>query len=589
MTATFGKLDGDTLRLEPGMNWIVAPNEWGKSTWCAFLVAMFYGIDTRERSGKDTLAVKERYAPWSGKPMEGLIRLEYQGRDITIARRTKGRAPLGQFAAFETQTGLPIRELTADNCGQILLGVEKSVFQRSGFITLKEMPVTADEALRRRLNALVTTADESGEGDKLAEKLKELKNRCRYNRTGLIPECRDRLEELKDQLRQRQALDTQLAAAQKREAECVRELEQLECHQSWLDHRRGQSAGQRLQQALDADAAAGKRLEEKTKESRSWLPRQELEARLLVQEQAVRPRKAGWIFLLLAVLALTVAGGCALYERWEVAAAALAVMLALAVIGVIQQLRCSRAEKKMEQRLHQREQWLKELSAWDELERCRMEAEQARTVVRTLRGVTQAVPKPEQPDPMELDEEQTRLAFAQAQERLRQLRQLRGEALGRMERLPQVQAIEQQIDQTRRRLGELERTYTALGYAQKALEEAIQALQRRFAPRIICRAEEFLSRLTRGRYTELQLSQELKLTVTAADEVAGRSCLWRSDGTADQMYLALRLAVWEALMNGGPLVIDDALVRFDKHRLDAAAALLEELAKEHQILVFSCR
>ena len=65
MTATFGQLDNRTLRLEPGMNWIVAPNEWGKSTWCAFLVAMFYGIDTRERSGKDTLADKERFAPWS--------------------------------------------------------------------------------------------------------------------------------------------------------------------------------------------------------------------------------------------------------------------------------------------------------------------------------------------------------------------------------------------------------------------------------------------------------------------------------------------------------------------------------------------
>ena len=40
MTATFGKLEGDTLRLEPGLNVISAPNEWGKSTWCAFLTAM---------------------------------------------------------------------------------------------------------------------------------------------------------------------------------------------------------------------------------------------------------------------------------------------------------------------------------------------------------------------------------------------------------------------------------------------------------------------------------------------------------------------------------------------------------------------
>ena len=66
MTATFGKLEHDTLTLEPGMNIIHAPNEWGKSTWCAFLMAMLYGLDTRSKTTKTALADKERYAPWSG-------------------------------------------------------------------------------------------------------------------------------------------------------------------------------------------------------------------------------------------------------------------------------------------------------------------------------------------------------------------------------------------------------------------------------------------------------------------------------------------------------------------------------------------
>ena len=56
MTATFGKLEHETLTLRPGLNIIEAPNEWGKSTWCAFLIAMLYGIDTRERTTATTLA-----------------------------------------------------------------------------------------------------------------------------------------------------------------------------------------------------------------------------------------------------------------------------------------------------------------------------------------------------------------------------------------------------------------------------------------------------------------------------------------------------------------------------------------------------
>ena len=91
MRATFGKLEHETLTLEPGLNVIQAPNEWGKSTWCAFLCAMLYGLDTRAKSTRGTLADKERYAPWSGSPMEGRLEVEWQGRDITIERRTRGR------------------------------------------------------------------------------------------------------------------------------------------------------------------------------------------------------------------------------------------------------------------------------------------------------------------------------------------------------------------------------------------------------------------------------------------------------------------------------------------------------------------
>ena len=108
MTATFGKLEHQTLTLEPGLNIIHAPNEWGKSTWCAFLVAMLYGIETRVHSTKAALADKERYAPWSGSPMSGRIDLNWNDKDITIERRTKGRSIFGEFRAYETSTGLPL-------------------------------------------------------------------------------------------------------------------------------------------------------------------------------------------------------------------------------------------------------------------------------------------------------------------------------------------------------------------------------------------------------------------------------------------------------------------------------------------------
>ena len=150
MTATFGKLSRRTLSLEPGLNVIEAPNEWGKSTWCAFIMSMLYGIDTGARTKTGYLADKEHYAPWSGEPMSGSMELLWNGREITLERRNKGRTPLGEVKAFETHTGMPVPELEIAAPGQVLLGVERSVFARAGFLKLSEMPVTEDEALRRR-------------------------------------------------------------------------------------------------------------------------------------------------------------------------------------------------------------------------------------------------------------------------------------------------------------------------------------------------------------------------------------------------------------------------------------------------------
>ena len=262
MTATFGKLEHETLSLKPGLNIIHAPNEWGKSTWCAFLMAMLYGLDTRAKSTKTALADKERYAPWSGSPMSGRIDLHWQGRDITIERNTRGRIPMGVFRAYETETGVDVPELTAANCGQLLLGVEQSVSRRAGFIRLSDLPVTQDEALRRRLNALVTTGDESGDGDRLEKELRELKNRCRYNRSGLIPQAEAEREDLEDKLEELDALEGQCRKLKIRLDEVKEWLGQLENHRDALVYAAAEEDAKRVAEVRNLrDRAEEKRLQ----------------------------------------------------------------------------------------------------------------------------------------------------------------------------------------------------------------------------------------------------------------------------------------------------------------------------------------
>ena len=157
MTATFGKLEKAKLELEDGLNILEGPNEGGKSTWAGFLRAMLYGIDTRDRDKKGHLAEKNRYLPWSGSPMVGEIILEWQGHDITIRRSKKGANPFGAFTAVYTGTEDPVPGMTGDNCGELLTGVSRDVFERSAFIGQNGMGVTSTPELEKRVAALVSS------------------------------------------------------------------------------------------------------------------------------------------------------------------------------------------------------------------------------------------------------------------------------------------------------------------------------------------------------------------------------------------------------------------------------------------------
>ena len=58
MKAAFGQLQGDSLKLGPGLNIIQAPNEAGKSTWCTFIKTMLYGLNTSQRDRAAVLSDK---------------------------------------------------------------------------------------------------------------------------------------------------------------------------------------------------------------------------------------------------------------------------------------------------------------------------------------------------------------------------------------------------------------------------------------------------------------------------------------------------------------------------------------------------
>ena len=199
MRASFGRLEDRELSLRPGLNVISGSNETGKSTWLAFLLAMFYGVDTGERSRADRLPDKLRYQPWSGKPMAGTLELIDGERSITLERSSR-TGPMGDFRAWDSASGTALETLTGKSCGRELLGVEAAVYTRSGFLRQQNLAVSPDAQLEKRLSGLVTAGSEDYAYTELDEKLKKLQNALRYNRTGALPQAEDRRVSLQSRL-----------------------------------------------------------------------------------------------------------------------------------------------------------------------------------------------------------------------------------------------------------------------------------------------------------------------------------------------------------------------------------------------------
>ena len=158
-----------------------------------------------------------------------------------------------------------------------------------------------------------------------------------------------------------------------------------------------------------------------------------------------------------------------------------------------------------------------------------------------------------------------------------------------MEALGSADALRQQLEKVEGRIAELEKVFGAVVLAQQTLDKAKLELQRRFAPRISVRAQELFSELTGGRYQRISLGEDLTVSTAAEGEDTLRGSLWRSDGTADQLYLALRLAVAEELTLEAPLVLDDAFVRFDEDRLRNILNILNHTGESKQVILFTCQ
>lgn len=625
MQGTFGTLDGEQLRLDTGLNIIYAPNESGKSTWCAFLRAMLYGIDTSQRARAGFVPDKQKYAPWSGKPMAGELELEQDGRCITIRRWTEAKsAPLRAFSAVYTGTDIPVPGLTANDAGEQLTGVSAEVFQRSAFIGQGGLVVTGTPELERRISAIVTSGEEASSYTEADAQLRAWLRRRRSGQHGALPELEQRIADTETQLHrlERNAQEQAACAAELRETEDELQTVTDQMNAARQRQRRAalSSMGEEksnlrtLEQALEQarrDAADKRTALEQTHfgvqtpdEAGETAERDAQRAQALSDTAAHGGKPYFWIAALVLAALCAVLGYLVAQPLYYAAIALAAAALVLLIVAANGRQRAQQASAALGK-------LLRSYGAQD-ADGIYYQAEVHRAAYRACAAAMQAEQKAaaaledareHQCETHErllqsLDFEsgtgeaaalyQRRSALESVRTRLRtQQAQLTGAALA----IGDPMALKCEHAQLLEQRDALERQYAALALAIETLGRADAELQSRFSPQLAQKAADYMDYLTDGRYDELVLARDLSAKARSDDDPMPRDTAYLSAGTADLLYLSVRLALCELTCptdDPCPLVLDDTLVNFDDARAKRAMALFREIAQHRQVILFTC-
>jgi DNA repair exonuclease SbcCD ATPase subunit len=666
MKASFGKLNNEEQRFDEGFNILFRPNESGKSTWCAFIRIMLYGLSTSERDKAGFLADKTKYRPWGQYPMEGLMDIIWKGREITLIRKSKGTNLMGICEAFYTGTSEPCPELSGRSPGDRLIGVPEQVFVRSAFIRRPAMILDKDAELEKRISALVASGDEDTSyieaADRLNKRLRKITRKpsgqlalAEYRRQELT-ELLNRLEaqslwmfklrEEKERLSGAQSeIKAELALHRNKENEALtvryRELRAEEATLadeidgltkslsasgrliSQEDIRLVQTALNELAQSHTLTTKAGDAADERYE----MLQRKKIS----VAGSSRRKSKTAAYLAFLGVFLVAFNMLSSIAYLWMFGAA----LILIAVIVLIIDLK--RTEKTAAEHKEELENLESEYNSAQEQYRAhervnkelgrrakaylsrldpKAELENAQSVIRDcetglirleqlmlrhraaqrnadeLSKICSEHTAEQETGALRFSKEEAGARLTRIEEELEQVSGELAMAAGEGRYLGDPLVLGTEAERLEEEIRRLTQESDALTLALETLSEANTELQNRFSPLVSALSGRHMREMTDGRYTGVLFDKRMNFRAQTDSELVHRELGYLSDGTADQLYLAARLAVSQLVLPEAdpcPLIIDDALANFDDDRARRAIQLLRKLSEKRQILFFTCR
>ena len=206
----FGTLSNFSYDFTPGLTVLLRENGFGKSTFAAFIKAMFYGLQKDGNSLEKN--ERKRFEPWQGGKFGGSLDFSYRGTDYRVTRFF-GKTPSKDTFSLWNLTERCQSTDFSEKLGEALFGLDAKSFARSTYLSqITEADPSATTSIRAKLSGLVEDTNDLNNFDTAMEQLRQERKKYRLYRGdgGLASDTMAKYRSLEESVAQAQGEKPQL-------------------------------------------------------------------------------------------------------------------------------------------------------------------------------------------------------------------------------------------------------------------------------------------------------------------------------------------------------------------------------------------
>lgn len=646
----YGNIKNKDISLNKGINIIHGANESGKSTLLSYIVNSFYGI-SKTKDGRE-ISDYEKYKPWEGSEFSGRIKYTLNDNSQYEIFRdfTKKNPKIYNERLEDITDNFEIDKKDGSKFFVEQTGVDKQTYLSTVVSMQQEVRLEEKEQnlLIQKIANLAGTGEDNVSYKKALGKLQDkIRDEIGTNKTTQKPiniiekeieEINRKIEEIRPYKDKKYGIDSEREELKEqiKELEIERKILQ-ELRESELAENENKKEIQIKENNIKENESKVLTLKNKMKElgdieksvgENSRKLQSEIESKKQNQEENIEIKNTSKksIYLVIAVALIIVAVVLAVIVKNYVLAG---IPLVLSIIDVII-LAITQNKKKKEIQEQKNKQEENRIRTAQEIENLTKELqgneEEKRDLdsqISMIKGQLLLLENNNEQISAQVNKIKTDLLNTQNQDRNQIITKYQTELpiekinsiiesnnLSSLEEqlntnkikltgleieentiLPQLDNLvnlEEKLEADMQNKTELLQKEEIINLAIENLNKAYEEMKTTITPKFTNNLSEGIKEITNNKYEKVAINDENGMIIeNARGEYIEANKL--STGTIDQLYLALRLSMIKDLSKETlPIILDETFAYFDNARLEKIIQYLNEKAKEHQTIIFTC-